>query len=102
MNRIEKLHSFLKQNPDDEFTLYALALEYKKENNSEFAIEYFEKCIKLNSSFLAAYYQLCEILAQINKLEHFSTRMIEAKKIALNLNDLKTYNELITLENEII
>jgi len=101
-NRINRLHSFLEQNPNDEFSIYALALEYKKLNQIDESIRMFTQCIQINNSNLASYYQLCEIYASNNQIDLFKHYVEKAKNIATEQNDIKTLNELISLEDETI
>jgi tetratricopeptide (TPR) repeat protein len=101
-NRIEWLQKFLDHNPKDEFSIYALALEYKKLKQMDEALSKLSLCIQINPSNLAAYYQLCEIYTNLNHIELRNKYLSEAKTLAKDLNDLKTLNELISLEDETI
>lgn len=100
MNRIERLRSFLEKNPKDEFSLYALALEYKKLEKFNESISYLKECLKLNNSNLAAYYQLCEIYSTLKQVDLLGTYLLEAQLLAKQQNDIKTLNELISLQDE--
>ncbi|NCP84655.1 MAG: hypothetical protein GW823_07125 [Bacteroidetes bacterium] len=102
MTRIERLQNFLEHNPNDEFSSYALALEYKKIKKINEAVDMLKQCINLNSANLAAYFQLCEIYSTQNEIELLNIYLEKAKIIAKDQNDLKTFNELISLEHEAI
>jgi predicted Zn-dependent protease len=43
VDRLEKLLEFLKNEPDDEFLLYALATEYLRLNQADTALSYYER-----------------------------------------------------------
>ncbi len=61
MNRIEILTGFLKQDPDDSFSRYALALEYVKYGQSEDARREFETVMEKDPDYIATYYQLGQL-----------------------------------------
>lgn len=100
MSKIEKLLHFLTLNPSDTFTLYALALEFKKVKDYSRAITFLESCIQADSLHLASYYQLCDIAVITNNQRLFYQFFDDAKKVALQKNDPKTLNELNILEDD--
>jgi len=53
--RIKMLENFLKDDPDDPFCLYALALEHQKENTNK-ARELFEELLAKHPDYLPTYY----------------------------------------------
>jgi tetratricopeptide (TPR) repeat protein len=53
--KIEQLLEFLKEDPDDTFTLYALALEYDK-NDPSTAGHFYEKLLTDHPTYTATYY----------------------------------------------
>ena len=61
MNRIEILKNFLKDNPDDSFSRYALALEYVKLGQNDEALREFEAVRKSDADYVATYYQLGQL-----------------------------------------
>ena len=66
MLRMQQLLEFLKDDPADVFTLYALALENININEQHTAIELLNKVITLNPEYVAAYYQLGQLLEKTN------------------------------------
>ena len=58
MNRIETLKGFLKDNPNDSFLRYALALEYIKLGQNDEAVREFEAVRNTDPEYVATYYQL--------------------------------------------
>ena len=99
-NRIEKLLYFLSINPSDTFSLYALALEYKKMGSYDKAVSFLHTCVETEPHNLASYYQLCEIFILMRDKTSFNDYIKKAKDVALLLNDNKTLNELDLLEDE--
>ncbi|MEO5569549.1 MAG: tetratricopeptide repeat protein, partial [Bacteroidia bacterium] len=69
INRIELLKEYLDDDPDDAFTLYALALEYLKEENFFKAKYYFSTLVNKHSDYLPVYYQFGKLSEKLNETE---------------------------------
>src|SRR5207247_10884395 len=65
MNRIEILKGFLKDNPNDSFLRYALALEYIKLEQNDEAVRAFEAIRNTDPEYLATYSQLGQLYQQL-------------------------------------
>ena len=69
--RLNQLLSFYKEDPNDAFTIYALANEYKSVQ-PEKALTFFEILLKDHETYVGTYYHVCalyELLGQ-KKLAH--------------------------------
>ena len=62
MDRIQKLHDFLQQNPADSFVQHALALEYVKLGNDTEARRLFEDILQREPGYTGSYYHLGKLL----------------------------------------
>jgi Tfp pilus assembly protein PilF len=62
MERIDKLKSFLSENPDDAFLKHALALEFVKIGKEAEAREIFEDILRKDPSYIGSYYHLAKLL----------------------------------------
>src|SRR5436190_9038142 len=94
MTRLEKLQEFLKADPKDSFTLYAIGLEYRSMKDIPKAIESFEALVIGDPGYVATYYQLADCyreLKQKDKAESCYHKGIIQAKAA---NDLHTVSEL--------
>jgi tetratricopeptide (TPR) repeat protein len=93
LTRIEQLLKFLEEDPNDVFSLYALALEYKKSNPAE-AVKLFRQLLTNHPDYLPTYYQAGLMMEESGKtneaLELYQKGMALAKK----LNDAATLKEL--------
>lgn len=100
--RIEQIREFLKEDPQDSFLRYALALEYVKINELEKAIKVILKLIEDEPNYIASYYQLgklYEAIGQVdNALETYANGMEKSK----NDTNRKTYLELKEAYNSLI
>lgn len=100
-NRLEKLLEMQKENPNDLFFEYAIALEYKAIGRIDDAINQFEKSISLDENHIASYYQLGIIFEQKAETEKALKYLTRGFELAKFKNDLKTANEFRTLIDEI-
>jgi len=94
MERIQKLHEFLKASPNDNFLKHALALEYIKINEPLKARVLFEEILTQNPGYIGSYYHLAKLLEQTGEKENaitwYEKGMTEAKKAG----DNHAYSEL--------
>jgi hypothetical protein len=91
-SKIEQLLEFLGEDPNDSFTLYALALEYEKCDTAK-AAAYYDQLLKDHPDYLATYYHAGKFYEKSDKE---SSKKIYAKGMALALKQGKTkaYSEL--------
>ena len=91
--RLEKLIEFIKEQPDDLFLKYALAMEYQGLNDIEKAKEYFEEVIKVDKNHVAAYYQLGKIFEKLNDETSAISKYEKGLKNARINNDARSIRE---------
>ena len=94
MERIELLIRFLEEDPADDFSSYALALEYVKISKISEAILLLEQLLQRNPDYLAAYYQLGKFFELQRNFDKASNAFTKGMEIARKQNDQKTLNEL--------
>ncbi len=68
-SRREKLEEFLKQNPDDAFTRYGIALECMRAGDSDAADAHFRHLIEHNGDYVPAYQMYAQLLTQKERVE---------------------------------
>ena len=94
MNRIEILKGFLKDNPDDSFSRYALALEYVKLGHNDEALREFEAVRKSDADYVATYYQLGQLYQKLG-LKHEAEKTFRTGiTVAAKAGDEHTRSEL--------
>ncbi len=99
--RLEKLLEFQRQQPDDLFLKYALAMEYLGIKNMARAFLLFNEVIEKDVHYVAAYYQLGKILEHKGE-ETAAIRMFEIGLAEAKLKkDFKTVNEFKTAIEEL-
>ncbi|MEO8149531.1 MAG: tetratricopeptide repeat protein [Bacteroidia bacterium] len=93
-SRIESLIEYFHDDPLDNFTIYALALEYIKLYDFETALEYFLKLKALNPEYLPMYYHLGKLYETLKDNDLAAQTYIEGMRIAEKQKDKHTYAEL--------
>jgi tetratricopeptide (TPR) repeat protein len=94
------LRQFLADDPLDDFSQYALALELEKEGQRSEALENLEIILKRNPGYLPAYYQSGQLYELRQEREKAARVYRDGLIIARNQNNQKTFNELNSaLEN---
>lgn len=69
IERIKTLKQYLKDDPDDTFSRYALALEYIKQNNDEAALPLMEHLYLNHPTYIPNYYHYGKLLERLNQLQ---------------------------------
>jgi tetratricopeptide (TPR) repeat protein len=67
MSRLEQLHKLLARTPADPFLLYGIALEHKKAQQHEQAVEFLDRTIAVDAKYCYAYYQKGQVLEQMDR-----------------------------------
>ena len=101
-SRIEQLQEFLKDDINDSFLKYALALEYVKVKENDTARDCFLKLIKEDENYVASYYQLGKLYESLNEVEKAMEIYKNGIEIAKNNKDAKTLLELQEAYNMLI
>ncbi len=99
--RLEKLHEFIKNEPNDPFLKYALATEYLRLNETEKALEYYEDLVNNHRDYAGTYYHLGRLYEALGRKEDairtYETGMIVTREQRNNhaFSELQgVYNEL--------
>lgn len=93
-SRIEQLQEFLKDDINDSFLKYALALEYVRVKENATARDCFLKLIKDDENYIAGYYQLGKLYESLNEVEKAMEIYKKGIEIAKKIEDAKTLLEL--------
>ena len=99
MDRLEQLRQFVKEEPNDPFNQYALALELLKVNAVE-ARQLFEHLVRSFPQYLPTYYPYAQMLIEkkeAGKAEEIFNLGIERSRAA---GDSKTLREIQALYND--
>ncbi len=93
-DRIAKLKEFLKKDPNDNFTNYALGLEYASIKDFEQAIAAFEQLRERDPEYIPTYYQLADTYRKVNQKDKALAIYKVGITRARNARDLHAASEL--------
>ena len=87
--------------PDDPFNLYALASEYMLEDPA-IALKYLQEVLFKHPRYLGTYYQLGKLYQSFGRIQEAKDSFQQGISLALELQNVKTLQELRTALNEIL
>ena len=101
LSRLDLLEQYYKEDPNDPFNVYALALEYQKTDPLR-SRDLFEKLLTEHTGYLPTYYHAARLFADIN--EGAKAKSVYEKGIALAKQKLdnKALRELQSAYNEFL
>ena len=94
ITRLQQIENMLKDEPDDSFLTYALALEYVKMNELSKAIEIIETLLNRDENYLGAYYQSGKLYEETGQIDKAIVAYKKGIAIAQKQNNKKTLSEL--------
>lgn len=101
-SRLEKLHDFLQNEPDDPFLKYALATEYLSLDKRETALTYFEDLLKNHPDYLGTYYHLGRLYEELARKQEALVIYESGMRLARKLNDMHAFSELQHVYNSAV
>jgi tetratricopeptide (TPR) repeat protein len=94
MSRIDTLREFLKDDPKDSFSRYALGMEYAKLERYADSIAEFRKVVENDPNYVATYYQLGKVHEQRAEFDEAREIYRRGADIARQAGDTHTQEEL--------
>ena len=98
---LNRLFSFLEQDPEDTFTLYSIAHEYSKREQHLSAIKFFLKLRKIHPQYIGLYYHLGKSYEAEKKIEDAEKIYKEGILMARQQRDRHALSELQGALNEL-
>lgn len=92
-SRLEQLLEYYREDPNDPFNIYALAMEYMN-SDLEKSLYYLEGLLKWHPNYLPAYYQAGQVYTELEKYEQALEAYSLGQKLADTLGNRKTLEEL--------
>lgn len=99
--RLKQLFDFLEKDPEDSFTIYAIALEYLKENPGK-ALEYMDILLEKHPDYLPTYYQAALVYQSMGSNEKAIAIFEKGIALAQKTNNHMTKRELQNALNELL
>lgn len=92
-SRLEQLLDFLEEEPNEPFNIYAIALEYSKQNPEE-ALIYFERLLDEHPAYVATYYHVGKLYEELGMEEKAETVYKKGIQVATEQNEDLALREL--------
>jgi Tfp pilus assembly protein PilF len=102
MSRIFQIRAFLKESPEDNFLIHALALEYIKEGNDIEARKCFEQNMAAAPRYIASYYHLGKLLERNGNIEEAIAIYEKGMEVAKGEGDQHAFSELRSVHEELL
>lgn len=99
--RLKQLFDFLKDDPNDSFTLYAIATEYNTEDHGN-ARKYFEILLKDHPKYLPTYYHVANLYADLGEHQLAEATYKKGIDLALEQSNSLAHRELQNAYNEFL
>jgi tetratricopeptide (TPR) repeat protein len=98
--RLQKLLQFLEDEPNDEFLQYALATEYLRLNNTDRALQYYEKLVAEHPNYTGTYYHLGKLYEVLNRKDEAIQTYQKGMLITKQKRDNHAFSELQSAYNQ--
>lgn len=93
-NRREILQQMVRQDPNNAFARYGLAMEYANSGDLKQAIDEFRALLERDESYAAAYYHAGQALEKLGQLEEARTMYEKGIDASTRKGDLHTRSEI--------
>lgn len=94
MDRLKTLLGFLDQDPNDPFTLFAIAQEYAKRGDQASALSYYERLVRDHPRYVGTYYHLGKLYQAEGRTNDARATFEAGVKVANELSDFHARAEL--------
>jgi tetratricopeptide (TPR) repeat protein len=94
VDRLRQLLAFHADDPNDAFTIFALALEYRKRGDTAAAVGHFEQLMRDHPRYVGTYYHLGKLYEDLARPDDAVTTYEAGVKIAEAARDLHARAEL--------
>jgi tetratricopeptide (TPR) repeat protein len=93
-NKIRKLTEFLKIDPRDCFTWFALASELSREGRTDDAVKAYRKLLSINPDYVGAYYHFGKLMETLNQPDEAIRLYLSGIDCARKTGDTHAASEL--------
>lgn len=99
--RLSQLFEFLKEDPNDPFTKYAIAIEYMEKKPLE-SLKYFQELLQHHEAYTGTYYHAAKLYIALGNKEEAERTFVKGIEICKKQNDLHALRELQNAYNEFL
>ncbi len=97
MDRIAMLAEILRENPEDAFARYGLALEYSKAGQIEQALAEFKTLIEKNPDYTPAYFMAGQTLAGASRIDEARRMLVDGIASAVRTGNTHAQSEMTAM-----
>lgn len=101
MPSLDQLHRLLEADPNDPFTLYAIAQEHAKQGDHTQAIAFYDRCLAANPDECYAYFHKARSQEAMGDEPDAAATLEAGIAVATRLNDAKALGELSAYREEL-
>lgn len=94
MPSLAQLERLLAADPNDAFTLYAMAQELCKQGSHQKSVEFYDRCIAVDAGYCYAYYHKAKALEAMGQIDAVRTTLQQGIAAAKVAQDRKALSEL--------
>ncbi|WP_375583136.1 tetratricopeptide repeat protein [Cyclobacterium xiamenense] len=92
-DRVRELLSYMEEEPENPFNIYALALEYQNQDKEK-ASFYFNKLLREHKSYLPCYYHAAQLFAELGQSTQAESTFLEGIQLAKKQKNAHAQREL--------
>ena len=93
-DRLSKLLQFHDEDPEDAFTRFAIAEEYRKRGETEKALRFFEQLVEDDPGYVGTYYHLGKLYEGVGRREEALTTYRQGIQVTEEQRDIHARAEL--------
>jgi tetratricopeptide (TPR) repeat protein len=93
LSRLQQLLQFWQEDPNDPFTLYALATEFRSTDATQ-ALFYYEKLLTDHPGYVGTYYHAAKLYAELGQPEKAEATFRKGLEISLQAGQRNAHREL--------
>jgi tetratricopeptide (TPR) repeat protein len=96
-NRLNQLLVFHKNEPNDPFCTYSIAIEYGKIQQDAEALRWLDTTLTIDRHYFYAYYQKAKVHERMGDIKNAKVVLMEGMKAAQQKSDQHAYSEMAEL-----
>ncbi len=100
-SRLAQLLKFLEDDPNDPFTLYALATEYRTTDHVK-ALAYYEQLLAEHENYVGTYYHVAKLYEELNQQENATLAYKKGMQVSRQQGNLHAFSELQQAYNKMM
>ncbi|GAL83476.1 hypothetical protein Dfer_1239 [Sporocytophaga myxococcoides] len=100
-SRLELLLQYYKEDPQDPFTIYALAIEYLNTDVQK-SVNYFSILLENHEDYTGTYYHAANLFFKLGQLEKAEEVYKKGLEITFKVKDMKANQELRSAYNQFL